>query len=78
MNRISSPSVRPFACTESGWFAARPSGTENIYKIYAESFRGAAHLRCILEEAQTTVSDALAVVPLQPGILSEPKRQEKP
>ncbi|MGD1216728.1 MAG: alpha-D-glucose phosphate-specific phosphoglucomutase, partial [Terriglobales bacterium] len=45
---------------ESGWFAARPSGTENIYKIYAESFRGAGHLRRILEEAQTIVSDALA------------------
>ena len=47
---------------ESGWFAARPSGTENIYKIYAESFRGADHLRQILEEAQTIVSDALAAV----------------
>jgi len=44
---------------ESGWFAARPSGTENIYKIYAESFRGADHLRRILEEAQTIVSAAL-------------------
>ncbi len=44
-----------------GWFAARPSGTEDIYKIYAESFRGADHLRCILEEAQTIVSEALAV-----------------
>jgi phosphoglucomutase len=50
---------------ESGWFAARPSGTENIYKIYAESFRGANHLRRILEEAQTIVSDALAAVPEQ-------------
>jgi phosphoglucomutase len=45
---------------KSGWFAARPSGTEDIYKIYAESFRGADHLRRILEEAQTIVSDALA------------------
>ena len=45
---------------ESGWFAARPSGTEDIYKIYAESFRGADHLRRILEEAQTIVTDALA------------------
>jgi phosphoglucomutase len=44
---------------EGGWFAARPSGTENIYKIYAESFRGADHLRSILEEAQTIVSEAL-------------------
>jgi phosphoglucomutase len=48
---------------ENGWFAARPSGTENIYKIYAESFRGADHLRRILEEAQTIVSDALAMAP---------------
>jgi phosphoglucomutase len=44
---------------ENGWFAARPSGTENIYKIYAESFRGADHLRQILEEAQTIVGDAM-------------------
>ncbi|MGC8642870.1 MAG: phosphoglucomutase (alpha-D-glucose-1,6-bisphosphate-dependent) [Isosphaeraceae bacterium] len=48
---------------ESGWFAARPSGTENIYKIYAESFRGSGHLRRILEEAQTIVSEALAASP---------------
>ncbi len=45
---------------ESGWFAARPSGTEDIYKIYAESFRGADHLRRIQEEAQTIVSAAVA------------------
>jgi phosphoglucomutase len=45
---------------EQGWFAARPSGTENIYKIYAESFRGIDHLHLILTEAQTTISDALA------------------
>jgi phosphoglucomutase len=44
---------------QSGWFAARPSGTEDIYKIYAESFQGAEHLRRILEEAQTIVSNAL-------------------
>jgi phosphoglucomutase len=44
---------------ESGWFAARPSGTEDIYKIYAESLRGEDHLRRILEEAQTIVSEAL-------------------
>jgi phosphoglucomutase len=42
-----------------GWFAARPSGTENIYKIYAESFRGADHLRRIQSEARAIVSDAL-------------------
>jgi phosphoglucomutase len=45
---------------ESGWFAARPSGTEDIYKIYVESFRGTDHLRRILDEAQTFVSDAVA------------------
>jgi phosphoglucomutase len=44
---------------ENGWFAARPSGTESIYKIYAESFRGTDHLRRIIEEAQTIVGDAL-------------------
>jgi phosphoglucomutase len=44
---------------KSGWFAARPSGTEDIYKIYAESFLGADHLARILEEAQTIVNDAL-------------------
>ena len=45
---------------ENGWFAARPSGTEEIYKIYAESFLGQDHLRRIEEEAQTIVSDTLA------------------
>jgi phosphoglucomutase len=45
----------------SGWFAARPSGTEDIYKIYAESFRGEDHLQRLLEEARTMVEDALAV-----------------
>ena len=44
---------------EGGWFAARPSGTEDIYKIYAESFRGEDHLRLILEEAQAIVTHAL-------------------
>ncbi|HEX7022605.1 MAG TPA: phosphoglucomutase (alpha-D-glucose-1,6-bisphosphate-dependent) [Trueperaceae bacterium] len=44
--------------TEYGWFAARPSGTEDIYKIYAESFRGAAHLHEIQEEAQEIVTQA--------------------
>jgi phosphoglucomutase len=46
---------------KSGWFAARPSGTEDIYKIYGESFRGADHLARILEEAQAIVTKALAV-----------------
>jgi len=46
---------------KSGWFAARPSGTENIYKIYAESFCGVDHLNSILDEAQVIVNDAMAV-----------------
>jgi phosphoglucomutase len=46
--------------TEFGWFAARPSGTEDIYKIYAESFRGGDHLRRIIDEAQAIVSATLA------------------
>jgi len=44
--------------TENGWFAARPSGTEDIYKIYAESFKGTEHLKKIQEEAQSIVSAA--------------------
>ncbi|WP_024872794.1 phosphoglucomutase (alpha-D-glucose-1,6-bisphosphate-dependent) [Tolumonas lignilytica] len=46
--------------TENGWFAARPSGTESIYKIYMESFKGEAHLDAIQKEAQQIVSAALA------------------
>ncbi len=46
----------------SGWFAARPSGTEDIYKIYAESFLGETHLRRIIDEGQTIVNDALAAI----------------
>ena len=46
--------------TENGWFAARPSGTESIYKIYMESFKGEAHLDAIQQEAQQIVSAALA------------------
>jgi phosphoglucomutase len=45
--------------TESGWFAARPSGTEDVYKVYAESFRGVEHLECIIDEAKSVVSGAL-------------------
>ena len=45
--------------TESGWFAARPSGTEDIYKLYAESFRGEDHLSAIQEEARAIVAAAL-------------------
>jgi phosphoglucomutase len=54
----------------SGWFAARPSGTENIYKIYAESFKSEAHLDAIVSEARAMVNNALgssAVVP-QTGV----------
>jgi phosphoglucomutase len=43
----------------SGWFAARPSGTEHIYKIYAESFKDQAHLDAIVSEAQEIVNNAL-------------------
>jgi phosphoglucomutase len=46
--------------SRSGWFAARPSGTEDIYKIYAESFDGAAHLERLLDEAQALVDKAIA------------------
>lgn len=53
---------------ESGWFAARPSGTESIYKIYGESFRGKVHLRSILEEAQAIVSEAW-------GTAARPKKE---
>jgi phosphoglucomutase len=48
---------------KSGWFAARPSGTEDIYEIYAESFRGGDHLRHILEEAKAIVAAALSAPP---------------
>jgi len=46
----------------SGWFAARPSGTENIYKIYAESFKNQGHLDAIVAEAQDIVNQALGPV----------------
>jgi phosphoglucomutase len=49
--------------TASGWFAARPSGTENIYKIYAESFEGAEHLQRLLQEAQAIVDAAISPAP---------------
>src|SRR5262249_2305213 len=45
---------------KSGWFAARPSGTENVYKIYAESFKDQAHLDNLVAEAQEIVDQALA------------------
>ena len=46
--------------TDQGWFAARPSGTEDVYKLYAESFRGKEHLKKIQEEAQTLIAKAMA------------------
>jgi phosphoglucomutase len=45
--------------TESAWFAARPSGTEDVYKIYAESFRGPEHLAQVQDEARKVVAAAL-------------------
>ncbi|WP_124704417.1 phosphoglucomutase (alpha-D-glucose-1,6-bisphosphate-dependent) [Sulfuriferula multivorans] len=54
--------------TESGWFAARPSGTEDVYKVYAESFRGQDHLRRILAEAQTIVDAALTAPAQSAGL----------
>ncbi|MGO9603605.1 MAG: phosphoglucomutase (alpha-D-glucose-1,6-bisphosphate-dependent) [Candidatus Binataceae bacterium] len=53
--------------TASGWFAARPSGTESIYKIYAESFKDRPHLDAILSEAQEIVNAAMADSPAIPG-----------
>ena len=47
---------------ESGWFAARPSGTENIYKIYAESFKNESHRHAIVREAEEIVNNALSPV----------------
>ncbi|MFH9467678.1 phosphoglucomutase (alpha-D-glucose-1,6-bisphosphate-dependent) [Streptomyces clavifer] len=46
-------------CTDSAWFAARPSGTEDVYKVYAESFQGAEHLARVQDEARALVSEAL-------------------
>ena len=46
--------------TQNGWFAARPSGTENIYKLYAESFVGAEHLQRIQTEARELITTVLS------------------
>ena len=62
---------------ESGWFAARPSGTEDIYKIYAESFRDDAHLRKILEEAQTIVGSALTAKTAPKASLAPPPSHQR-
>jgi phosphoglucomutase len=63
--------------TKSGWFAARPSGTENIYKIYVESFLGKDHLYRIQEEAQSIVGHVLAASSQQSEFLSGPIPKEK-
>jgi phosphoglucomutase len=59
--------------TAHGWFAARPSGTESIYKIYAESFKDEAHLAAIVAEAQRIVAEALQSAP-PPGKIAERQR----
>lgn len=59
---------------KSGWYAARPSGTEDIYKIYAESFQSAEHLQRILVEAQATVDAALASPPAGAGTTARPSQ----
>jgi phosphoglucomutase len=64
--------------SKNGWFAARPSGTEDIYKIYAESFKGADHLHRILEEAQTIVNNILSTPSQHPKIPSKTNLKEKP
>jgi len=64
--------------TKSGWFAARPSGTENIYKIYAESFQDGEHLRRIVDEAQSIVSGALAGAPIYGAGKVEPSLPLRP
>ncbi|MGH2542705.1 MAG: hypothetical protein ACRDIB_07905, partial [Ardenticatenaceae bacterium] len=50
---------------DNGWFAARPSGTEDVYKIYAESFKGEQHLARLQEEAQAIVQDAFKAAGLK-------------
>jgi phosphoglucomutase len=64
------------AVANTGWFAARSSGTESIYKIYAESFRGEDHLRRILEEAEAIVKDALKSAPSLDGDVGAKKRKK--
>jgi phosphoglucomutase len=63
--------------SESGWFAARPSGTEDVYKIYAESFRGKGHLDQILKEAQQVVSSAIGAQGAQDRAPAEPAAADK-
>ena len=61
---------------ENRWFAARPSGTEDIYKIYAESFQGAGHLGRILKKAQTIIGEVLTSSSRKPEILSVSELKE--
>jgi phosphoglucomutase len=60
--------------TEHGWFAARPSGTEDVYKVYAESLLGVEHLERILENAQRVVQNALETLPQPSSAAPSPKR----
>ena len=62
---------------DSGWFAARPSGTENLYKIYAEGFRGRSHLQRMQQKAQQTVAAALSR-PAGGGGAAVGRRKEAP
>jgi phosphoglucomutase len=57
---------------QNGWFAARPSGTENVYKIYAESFKSQTHLTAIVSEAQEIVNNALGSFPTSPRNVTRP------
>ncbi|OPZ28209.1 MAG: Phosphoglucomutase [Lentisphaerae bacterium ADurb.BinA184] len=52
--------------TQGGWFAARPSGTENVFKLYVESFRGAAHLARVRDDARQAVAEAIALCRAEP------------
>jgi len=58
--------------SDNGWFAARPSGTEEIYKIYAESFMGREHLQRIQDEAQSIVTQALNAATASSGLRTAP------
>ena len=64
--------------TANGWFAARPSGTENIYKIYAESFTSQSHLDAIVAEARRIVADAVALGAEKKPSHPRPERQARP